>query len=101
MISYWEAKLTEDSSNGSLVWQFTRINDFWSSVRVPFAGTWCHLGWGYIPWCGFVMAATSNAVNLTDGLDGLAGGLTLIAAMTFVLVTFILDFGRGPRIPAP
>jgi phospho-N-acetylmuramoyl-pentapeptide-transferase len=45
-------------------------------------GSW-HLGWMFIPWSGFVMAATSNAVNLTDGLDGLAGGLVLIAMLMF------------------
>lgn len=48
-------------------------------------GPW-HLGWAYIPWSGFVMAATSNAVNLTDGLDGLAGGLALIALLTMGFV---------------
>jgi len=46
------------------------------------------LGWLFIPWCGFITAATSNAVNLTDGLDGLAGGLTLIAAIAMGLFTF-------------
>ncbi len=45
-------------------------------------------GWCFIPWSGFVMAATSNAVNLTDGLDGLAGGLTLIASITIGLLCF-------------
>jgi phospho-N-acetylmuramoyl-pentapeptide-transferase len=51
-----------------------------SYIVIPGAGEH-HLGWLYVPWCGFVMAATSNAVNLTDGLDGLAGGLILIASL--------------------
>jgi phospho-N-acetylmuramoyl-pentapeptide-transferase len=38
------------------------------------------LGWAYIPIAGFVIVAMSNAVNFTDGLDGLAG---LIAATIF------------------
>ncbi len=88
--SYWETTLPTKSLDGSLVWQATGMNDFWSCVRVPFVGCWCQLGWGYIPWCGFVMAATSNAVNLTDGLDGLAGSLTFIAAITFVLIACVL-----------
>src|SRR5688500_13294017 len=37
----------------------------------------------FVPWVMFVLAGTSNAVNLTDGLDGLAGGLSAIAAFTF------------------
>jgi len=50
-------------------------------------------GWLFIPWSSFIMAATSNAVNLTDGLDGLAGGLTLIASITIGLLSF--RFGMG------
>lgn len=35
----------------------------------------------------FVLVASSNAVNLTDGLDGLAGGLSLIAYLSFAIIT--------------
>jgi phospho-N-acetylmuramoyl-pentapeptide-transferase len=37
----------------------------------------------FVPWVMFILAGTSNAVNLTDGLDGLAGGLSGIAAFAF------------------
>ena len=37
----------------------------------------------YVPWVMFILMGTSNAVNLSDGLDGLAAGLTAIAAFTF------------------
>lgn len=57
-------------------------------------GGW-HMGWWFIPWSGFVMAATSNAVNLTDGLDGLAGGLILIASFAFASL-FPLHYGQVP-----
>ncbi len=61
------------------------------------------LGWWYILWAAFVMAAASNAVNLTDGLDGLAGGLTVIALLALValalpFVVAIRDFLPGPGI---
>jgi phospho-N-acetylmuramoyl-pentapeptide-transferase len=48
--------------------------------------------WGllFIPWVMFIMAAESNAVNLTDGLDGLAGGLCAIAAMAFALFAYVM-----------
>ena len=36
------------------------------------------MGWWFIPLCVFVFIATTNSVNLTDGLDGLAGGITYI-----------------------
>jgi phospho-N-acetylmuramoyl-pentapeptide-transferase len=46
----------------------------------------------YVAFVTFVVAGTSNAVNLTDGLDGLAAGLTAIAAAAFALFAYI--FGR-------
>jgi len=46
--------------------------------------------WMYVPWVTFVLTGTSNAVNLTDGLDGLAAGLTAIAAVTFALFAYVI-----------
>ena len=60
-----------------------------ATKRIALPYGWVTLGWGFIPWCGVVMAATSNAVNLTDGLDGLAGGLALIAAAAISFVIFV------------
>jgi phospho-N-acetylmuramoyl-pentapeptide-transferase len=48
-----------------------------------------HLGYLYIPFVAFVLAGASNAVNLTDGLDGLAIGSTTIAAATYAVFTYI------------
>ncbi len=48
------------------------------------------LGWlVYIPVVIFIITATSNAVNLTDGLDGLAAGVTAIVAMGLVALCYI------------
>ena len=44
----------------------------------------------FVPWVMFIVAGTSNAVNLTDGLDGLAGGLTAIAAATFGVFAYVI-----------
>jgi phospho-N-acetylmuramoyl-pentapeptide-transferase len=46
----------------------------------------------YVVWVTFIVAGSSNAVNLTDGLDGLAAGLTAIAAITFAAFAYL--FGR-------
>ena len=48
--------------------------------------------WLYVAFVTFVVAGTSNGVNLSDGLDGLAAGLTAIAAAAFALFAYI--FGR-------
>jgi len=44
----------------------------------------------FVPWIMFVLAGASNAVNLTDGLDGLAGGLSAIAAGTFGVFAYLI-----------
>lgn len=48
------------------------------------------LSWGYILFGIFLIVGSSNAVNLTDGLDGLAGGLLLPVFATFGLISYIL-----------
>jgi phospho-N-acetylmuramoyl-pentapeptide-transferase len=47
------------------------------------------LGWLYLPFAFFVIVGTSNAVNLTDGLDGLAIGPTIVSALTFLLLAYL------------
>jgi phospho-N-acetylmuramoyl-pentapeptide-transferase len=44
----------------------------------------------FIPWVMFIIAGSSNAVNLSDGLDGLAGGLCAIAAGTFAIFAYLI-----------
>jgi phospho-N-acetylmuramoyl-pentapeptide-transferase len=43
-----------------------------------------------VPWVAFILTGTSNAVNLTDGLDGLAAGLTSIAVVTFAIFAYLI-----------
>jgi phospho-N-acetylmuramoyl-pentapeptide-transferase len=47
------------------------------------------LGALYLPFMVFVVVATSNAVNLTDGLDGLAIGPSIVSAMTFLALSYV------------
>jgi len=51
-----------------------------------------NLGWLYVPFAAFVIVSFANAVNITDGLDGLASGILFIALLAFwVLSASILD----------
>jgi phospho-N-acetylmuramoyl-pentapeptide-transferase len=67
--------------------------DLWkinSSTTVPFfKNKEIDFGMLYIPVVIFVIAATSNAVNLTDGLDGLAIGTSAIVALTLAVISYI------------
>ncbi len=72
-------------------------------VCFPFVKSWYpDLGWLFIPYAVFVITATSNAVNLTDGLDGLAIGTVIIATATFGVIAYLAgrpDFSRYLMIP--
>lgn len=59
-------------------------------LSVPFFKKWVpYLGWFYLPLIMFILVGSSNSVNLADGLDGLAIGLTLITASAFTALSYI------------
>lgn len=60
-------------------------------VNLPFLGVF-NLGFLYVPFAAFVIVSFANAFNITDGLDGLASGLLMIALFAFWVVSAsILD----------
>ncbi|MDR0955637.1 MAG: phospho-N-acetylmuramoyl-pentapeptide-transferase [Candidatus Nomurabacteria bacterium] len=60
----------------------------WTQIKIPFAGYW-DLGVWLIPVFAFIVVATGNAVNITDGLDGLAGGLAAEAFTVFAVIALL------------
>jgi phospho-N-acetylmuramoyl-pentapeptide-transferase len=58
------------------------------AVHIPFFNAW-HIGWLVIPLFVLVIFSTANAVNITDGLDGLAGGLAATAFGAYALIALI------------
>jgi phospho-N-acetylmuramoyl-pentapeptide-transferase len=61
-------------------------------LSLPFVSTRffdVSLGWLYLPFMVFVILGTSHAVNLTDGLDGLAIGPTIVSASTFLILSYV------------
>ncbi len=72
------------------IWLLWRNPYYTSQLVMPFVKSWSFdLGWFYIPFGIFLMVASSNAVNLTDGLDGLAIGPTVVAALVFAILIYI------------
>jgi phospho-N-acetylmuramoyl-pentapeptide-transferase len=80
---------------GGAVYYFPQMMDptlakYASSTTVPFLkNTEVNFGFFYIPIVILVITATSNAVNLTDGLDGLAAGTVGIVAMTLAVIAYV------------
>jgi phospho-N-acetylmuramoyl-pentapeptide-transferase len=74
-------------------------------LHLPFVGTSFSLGLWFIPLAVVVMVGASNAVNLTDGLDGLAGGCLLAAAAAMTGLVYAAGHAEWaaylgvPRIP--
>ncbi|MCC7202700.1 MAG: phospho-N-acetylmuramoyl-pentapeptide-transferase [Nitrospirae bacterium] len=61
-----------------------------TTLSVPFLKNFNpDLGWFYIPFVIFIIVGTSNAVNLTDGLDGLAIGPVIVVTMVFTIITYV------------
>ena len=60
----------------------------YASVHIPFIGDLV-LGWLIVPLFVFAVIATSNAVNISDGLDGLAGGLLTISFGIFGVISLL------------
>ncbi len=62
---------------------------FDAELAVPFFKNFTpNIGWAYVPVATFIIVGTSNAVNLTDGLDGLAIGPVMITAGTFLILSY-------------
>jgi phospho-N-acetylmuramoyl-pentapeptide-transferase len=73
---------------------FATLGAFWfyyrlgyDQIHIPFLGD-LNIGLWYIPLFILVITACANAVNITDGLDGLAGGLLIIAFGAFTIIAF-------------
>jgi phospho-N-acetylmuramoyl-pentapeptide-transferase len=78
-------------------------NEHTTLLYLPFLKTpVIDLGVLYIPFGVFVLVAWANAVNLSDGLDGLAVGLVMMAGIAFVIISYITgraDFAEYLQIP--
>jgi phospho-N-acetylmuramoyl-pentapeptide-transferase len=58
------------------------------TVQIPFVGA-IAIGWLIVPLFAFVVTATANAVNISDGLDGLAGGLLVMSFAAFGVIALL------------
>jgi len=63
--------------------------DLGTEIWLPFFKNSINLGRMFIPFVVLVLVSSVNAVNLTDGLDGLAAGLIIIAMLSFALIAYV------------
>ncbi len=73
-----------------IAWVLYQTPAFSTRLAVPFfKNVQPDLGLFYVPFAVLVIVGASNAVNLTDGLDGLAVGPVMIAALAYTIVTYV------------
>ena len=78
---------------GFATWLMVRMSG--TNLYLPFIqGPVLDLGWFYILFGAFVIVSFGNAVNLTDGLDGLATMPVIIASLAFVLIAYLVGNAR-------
>ncbi|MGE3973011.1 MAG: phospho-N-acetylmuramoyl-pentapeptide-transferase [Bdellovibrionales bacterium] len=87
--------LLEFAISGIVVATLIYTNSLSSVLSVPlFKGVAIDLGYFYVPFAALVIVGCANAVNLTDGLDGLAIVPFIIAATTFMLFAYIVGHSQ-------
>jgi phospho-N-acetylmuramoyl-pentapeptide-transferase len=60
-----------------------------SAVAVPFIGAVSIAPWAYVAFAALAIVATTNGVNFTDGLDGLAGGTLIFAFVAYMIIALL------------
>lgn len=68
---------------------FARYSSFGTEVFIPIADVFIDFGFFYYVFVAFAVLAMTNAVNLTDGLDGLASGVTALVCIFFAFAGFM------------
>ncbi|MEK7084095.1 MAG: hypothetical protein AAB932_02600, partial [Patescibacteria group bacterium] len=73
---------------GAAWWIYFKLAEHWREVWIPFDGS-VNIGWWIIPLIIFFVMFTANAVNVADGMDGLAGGSLLITFSVLTIISWI------------
>ncbi|MGC9605490.1 MAG: phospho-N-acetylmuramoyl-pentapeptide-transferase [Minisyncoccia bacterium] len=74
-------------------WIYDKLGPAWHFVYFPWNLTW-NAGWFIVPIIVLVVMFTANAVNIADGMDGLAGGMLIITFTALTMLSWINGFGE-------
>lgn len=93
----WQKMLGQTAVTGLFAYYLLYYTDISLAMRVPWTqGRYIDLGIWSVPALFFVMLGTVNGANLTDGLDGLAGSVTMMIAVFFSVVAVGSGSGIEP-----
>lgn len=88
-------KLVLQFAAGSITawWIYDKLGSAWHYIYLPFNYD-IYLGWLIIPFIILIVMFTANAVNIADGMDGLAGGMLISSFSALTLLSWINGFGE-------
>ena len=74
-------------------WIYFKLGEHWREIHIPFDG-FIDIGWFIIPLIIFFVMFTANAVNVADGMDGLAGGSLIITFAALTILSWLEGFNE-------
>ena len=88
-------KLTLQFIAGAITawWIYSKLGPAWHYIYFPFDFS-IDAGWIIVPIIIFIVMFTANAVNIADGMDGLAGGMLIMTFSALMLLSWINGFGE-------
>lgn len=93
----WQKLLGQLAVTGTFAWFMTQYTDVGLAMKLPFmADRYLDFGVWNVPILFFIVLGTANGTNFTDGLDGLAGSVTLMIAVFFAVVAIGTSAGIEP-----
>ncbi|MCI8692322.1 MAG: phospho-N-acetylmuramoyl-pentapeptide-transferase [Lachnospiraceae bacterium] len=93
----WQKLLGQLAVTGVFAWYLTEYTDVSLAMRIPFVpGRYLDFGVWNIPILFFIVMGCANGTNFTDGLDGLAGSVTLMVAVFFSVAAIGTASGIEP-----
>lgn len=73
-------------------WIYFKLGEYWQTVSIPFVEGSLDIGLLLVPVIIFIVMFTANAVNIADGMDGLAGGMLISTFSALTFISGILGF---------
>ena len=88
----YQKMLLQLVASSAYLFAMTKTGYIDTSLHIPFTAFELELGWIYYAFALFLIVGMVNAVNLTDGIDGLASGVTFVVGAFFAVYAFVFDF---------
>lgn len=96
-LTAWQKLTGQLLVTGAFAWYVTKYTDVSLAMKIPWLpGRYLDFGMWNIPILFFIVLGTANGTNFTDGLDGLAGSVTVMVAVFFSVVAIGTSAGIEP-----